>query len=211
MKTNLMISLKSGVGKSTSLLQYLFENREKYNSISGYTTRRVYRNNKVYGYILIEINKALDLYSCNHSSDSILKCDYNEIVIDEVFLTTLDSKYVFNQDIFEKYFFEYIDLNSDLIVIDEIGGKELLNPKIFDTLLEIFNSNKNSIVVYKLQEQFNNMLKSSNKLADEILSKRKILEENLSSFNSITPINVNKPYLTFEILEKYLNHGETNE
>ncbi|EGY76257.1 hypothetical protein HMPREF9129_2245, partial [Peptoniphilus indolicus ATCC 29427] len=201
MKTNLMISLKSGVGKSTSLLQYLFENREKYNSISGYTTRRVYRNNKVYGYILIEINKALDLYSCNHSSDSILKCDYNEIVIDEVFLTTLDSKYVFNQDIFEKYFFEYIDLNSDLIVIDEIGGKELLNPKIFDTLLEIFNSNKNSIVVYKLQEQFNNMLKSSNKLADEILSKRKILEENLSSFNSITPINVNKPYLTFEILE----------
>ena len=105
MKTNLMISLKSGVGKSTSLLQYLFENREKYNSISGYTTRRVYRNNKVYGYILIEINKALDLYSCNHSSDSILKCDYNEIVIDEVFLTTLDSKYVFNQDIFEKYFF----------------------------------------------------------------------------------------------------------
>ena len=86
-----------------------------------------------------------------------------------------------------------------------------MNPKIFDTLLEIFNSNKNSIVVYKLQEKFNNMLKSSNKLADEILSKRKILEENLSSFNSITPINVNKPYLTFEILEKYLNYGETNE
>lgn len=211
MKTNIMISLKSGVGKSTSLLQYLFENRKNYNSISGYTTRRVYKDNKVYGYILIEINKALDLYFCNHSSDSILKCNYNEIVIDEVFLKTIDDKYLFNQDIFEKYFLNYIDLNSDLIVIDEIGGKELLNSKILSALIEIFNSNKNLIVVYKLQKQFNNTLKSSNKLADEILSKRKILEKHLANFDLITQNNLNEPYLTFEIIGKCLNYGETND
>lgn len=210
MKNHLLISLKSDTGKSTSLLNFLYYNKERYKNICGYTTRRVFKDGNVYGYSLIEINSALELYSSNGNTEKILKSDFNDISQNEIFLKTHNCKYIFDDQIFEKYFFRCLECkNPDLIVIDEIGGKELLNQTVLKKLTEIFNSKHDLILVYKIQEQFQNMVKKSNLRNLELIEKRKKIEKYFSNFTSISDIK-DSSHLNSEILESYLLSGENN-
>lgn len=175
----LILNSGSGSGKSTFLIKSLYENKDRYKSIVGYTTRRVLNQGKHLGFTTIDINEALEIYSNTLNEESVLKVDVSELVLDDIFLYAPQEQLGFKQEVFEEQFSNHLHnwKNSDLIVIDEIGGKELLNNYIFNYLKSIINSDIKKIFIYKNDAQFGGMFKRFTECPSQPLLYRRTLLE----------------------------------
>lgn len=78
-----------------------------------------------------------------------------------MFLFAPNNMFGFRQNVFERLFMNYLSSwkSSDFIVIDEIGGKEILNNYIFNSLKELSSTEQKKVIVYKNDNQFGAMFK----------------------------------------------------
>lgn len=185
---SLILSTDSGIGKTSSLIKCLYNFRNLYPCIKGYTTQRIFKYENPYGFINIDINDAIKMYAKTLNPKVVLCDNWKKTHDKSLFLKLNKFGNELNYEIFTSNFFKFLHnfKSSDLIVIDEIGGKELLNDDVFNLLKKIITSDIKTIIVYKNTKQFNSMFLNSNSIPNSsLLNRRMELEQLFGTFVSL--------------------------
>lgn len=167
------------IGKSTNILKTI-KSTIPHNLIGGFMCQRLVHNEETIAFCLTSFDK-VEAATIEYSSD-----------VPNVFLENVSGKWIRNEEVFNKVGIEILSNISSkrLIVLDEIGGFELLvgqfRAKLYKVLskdipvIGVIKSNKNKLIMKKAIEINDEYIALHQKLCIDIenIFKGKILSAN---------------------------------
>ncbi len=142
-KGHLLVTGVIGSGKSTFVQRYLEDASLK---ASGYMTiRHVNRREQKTGFLHVPAGKQRDtgLLTIRHSNGKAFPDE-------KCFLVSEGGDSRFDVELFTERAFPLLERHGDVIVMDELGGVELLDDRVFNRVMELLNDvSKPLIMVWK--------------------------------------------------------------
>lgn len=174
-----------GCGKSTAILKAIETHREL---ATGYMTSRIFSSDG--------IHRGFALFPASDRVPLELVCD--EVLPSQFFEFNGEGKCVFHRDVLENNILKYIRYAEDdlknrkksFAVLDEIGGYELNNAKVFAALKDLLYSDYPCIGVIKEAEHARDLL-DGGRIMDPCYEKYLELIEFMNSREDILIAEVN--------------------
>lgn len=139
---NLFITGSIGIGKSSVIRNVILP---YINDIGGYYVQRLFVEDKCKGFCLCFISD---------NQEYVLKKDIKSIDDEQMaFLINKGKRWIFNNGVFERYAVNSLENDlckkNRLLLLDEVGGMELLCPRFKEKLYEILDSDLPCLGVIK--------------------------------------------------------------
>lgn len=161
---HLFLQGPSGSGKSTALLRALHQSALP---VGGFLTQRLFRHGRLFGYAMIPAAQANRVFddAPNENQSCFLMVEAGQLAFDS------------NQ--FLKDFLRFTSQGS-ILLLDEIGGAELMIPEIRQAILSVMEKPIPILGVWKSRENLMNMIHHG-KAPPELLTYHQEMELLLSS------------------------------
>lgn len=189
-KHSLFLTGESGIGKTQLILDELFDSKKEVTGL--FVNRMLKEKNSPSEFALCE---AKEIYKepCNR--------------IGELFIFNKDSKRIMDTQVFDKKgltILKKLSKNKDaIILLDEVGGIELLEDTFFKELLLVFDRINKIIGVYKSNQNYK---RQQNNVATyfDINTRRKQLLEVILDNGSLIELNEGNRVETQKEIKKFI-------
>ena len=189
---HLFLQGQPGIGKS-SLIRKALDPIDS--SVAGFTTQRLKENGTTTGYRVLRITNDFPLleeeYAPNKSGVFLLNGQLNISVLESaISQVEEDSK----------------NPSCNIIVLDEIGGVELISEVFMKTLFRIISGGKPCIGVLKSAQNLSHTVSKQN-LSSEYLILHKHLEQEIQSKGELITVTNENKFTAQDILARYLHNS----
>ncbi|MCL2707398.1 MAG: nucleoside-triphosphatase [Dehalococcoidia bacterium] len=189
---HLFLQGQPGIGKS-SLLRKALESIDY--GVAGFATQRLKENSRTTGYRVLQITNGFPLLDEEYTPSKLgvfLLNGQQNIPVLEAAISQVeeDSK----------------NPNCNIIVLDEIGGIELVSDVFMKTLLRIISGRKPCIGVLKSAQNLSHTVSKQN-LSSEYLILHKQLEQEIQSKSELITVTDENKFAMQEYLARYLRHS----